>query len=502
MVDNKKFNDFYKINMPKKKIKVLFASAEVAPFAKTGGLGDVVGSLPGPLKKLGTDVRIVMPKYGFIDSRKNKLKKIKSNIAIASSFKMEKINLWEGFLPGSKVLVYFIENKKYFSENKVYFSTAFDSERFLFFSLASLQILPVIGFKPDVIHCHDYHAAMIPDLIKASSGLNKNLRNIKTVYTIHNFIYQGQSDPKILSAGNLSKNSLELLKKDAKDGDINFVVQGVLGSDAVTTVSETYAKEITTKEFGAGLEKIIRKRRKSLTGILNGIDVDFFNPAKDKNIYRKYSLKSINKKKDNKTYLQKKLGLDVNPDTPLIGLVSRLTWQKGVDLISDKIGELDCQLVFLGTGEKKYEDHLKKLAKKYPNKISANILFDVKLANQIYASSDIFLMPSRFEPCGLGQMIAMRYGAVPLVRETGGLKDTVQRLSDKDLKTGKAANAKGFSFKDQSQETLYKELKRAVGVYHNNKAIWKGILENGMNEDFSWNKSAQKYLELYRKIID
>ena len=500
-MDNKKFNDFYKITMPKKKIKVLFASAEVAPFAKTGGLGDVVGSLPGPLKKLGADVRIVMPKYGFIDSRKNKLKKIKSDIGIKSNLKIEKINLWEGFLPGLKVPVYFIENKRYFSENKVYFSTAFDSERFLFFSLAALQILPEINFKPDVIHCHDYHSAMIPDLIKANRGLNKNLENVRTVYTIHNFLYQGQSNPKILSTGNLSKNSLDLLKKDSKDGDINFVVQGVLGADAVTTVSETYAKEITTKEFGAGLEKIIRKRKKDLTGILNGIDVDFFNPGKDKNIYKNYDFKAFKIKKENKAYLQKKLGLPGKPDVPMIGLVSRLTWQKGVDFISDDFGKLDCQYVFLGTGEGRYEQQLKNFAKKFPDKVSANMMFDVKLANQIYASADMFLMPSRYEPCGLGQMIAMCYGTVPVVRETGGLKDTVERLSEKDAKAGRAGKAKGFSFKNTSSEALFRELKRAVNIYYKNKKVWEELQSNGMREDFSWNNSAKKYLELYRKII-
>lgn len=489
-----------------KNMKILFASAECAPFAKTGGLGDVLGSLPGPLKKLGNDVRVVIPKYGSIDPKKHKLKKIKSNIDIISNRKIEKINLWQGEIPGSKVPVYFIDNKKYFGDDRVYFSTKFDSERFLFFSLASLQILPLIEFKPDVIHCHDYHAGFIPDLIKTGRGAFPSLipasgqgrwDDIKTVYTIHNFIFQGQTEVNVLSTGNLTKNSLASLNVDAKDGDINFVVQAILNSNAITTVSPTYSREIMTKEFGAGLERLVKKRKKDLVGIINGIDMDLFNPKKDKSLHKKFDFKSLDKKKENKKYLQKKLGLPVK-DVPLIGLVSRLTWQKGVDLVTEKFADLDCQFVFLGTGEKVYEKHLASLAKKYPEKISTKIMFDIKLANQIYAGSDMFLMPSRFEPCGLGQMIAMRYGTVPLVRETGGLKDTVPKLNQKE---DNRTMAKGFSFKKLSEDALYKELKRAINVYYNNEKAWKRIQVNGMKEDFSWDNSAKKYLNLYKKII-
>jgi starch synthase len=495
----------------KNNLKILLASAECAPFAKTGGLGDVLGSLPGPLKKLGNDVRVIIPKYGSIDAKKYKLKKIKSNIKIISNKKVEKINLWLGQIPGSRVPIYFIDSKKYFGSDKVYFATKFDSERFLFFSLASLQILPLINFKPDVIHCHDYHAGFIPDLIKTGRGIFPSLiesdndeawNDIKTVYTIHNFIYQGQAEVDILSTGNLTKNSLASLSVDAKDGDINFVVQAILNSNAITTVSPTYSKEIMTKEFGAGLEKIVKRRKKDLVGIINGIDMDFFNPKKDKSLYKKYDYKSLDKKKENKANLQKKLGLPVK-DIPLVGLVSRLTWQKGVDLITEKFADLDCQFVFLGTGEKIYEKHLDKLSKKYPEKISTKIMFDVGLANQIYAGSDVFLMPSRFEPCGLGQMISMRYGTIPLVRETGGLKDTVPRLSEGEEKLTKVntIKAKGFSFKKLSSNVLYKELERAIQVYYNKKKVWKKIQVNGMREDFSWDNSAKKYLNLYKKVI-
>ncbi|MCK4554124.1 glycogen synthase, partial [Candidatus Parcubacteria bacterium] len=291
-----------------------------------------------------------------------------------------------------------------------------------------------------------------------------------------------------LSTGNLTKNSLQSLSKDAQDGDINFMVQGVLNAGLINTVSPTYAKEITTSIYGASLDNIIKKRKNDLYGILNGIDIKFFNPSKDKFIKQKYSIKTLNKKTANKLALQKQLGLPPDKNIALIGFISRLVWQKGIELITEEIVKnTNCQFAILGTGQKKYEKQLKQLTKKYPDKFRAQIMFDIKLAQQIYASSDIFLMPSRFEPCGLGQMIAMRYGAAPIARATGGLDDTI--------------NTKvGFKFNDFSAEALLKTLQKALRVYYNQPKKWRDLQINGMKKDFSWNKSAKEYLKLYRKL--
>ncbi|PIX11676.1 hypothetical protein COZ73_02010 [Candidatus Falkowbacteria bacterium CG_4_8_14_3_um_filter_36_11] len=479
----------------KKKLKVLMASAEIAPFVKVGGLADVAGSLPPALKKLGCDVRLAMPFYGSIAKRKYKLKKIKSNIEIYTGRKYVRINLWQTNIPGSRVIVYLIEQKKYFGKDGVYYGN--NVERFLFFSLAALYALPAAGFKPDIIHCHDYHTALIPDMLKAFK-INY-YRNTKTIYTIHNLNYQGVSLPEVLSTGSLTKDSLKTLSRDARDGDINFMVQGILNADMVNTVSRTYAKEIMASVNGDGLENIIKKRKKDLYGIINGIDVNFFNPAKDALIKYNYSYNNISGKIKNKIYLQKKLGLPANKDVALIGFVSRLVSQKGIELITERFAKLNCQFVFLGTGKKQYEDYIKKMAKKYPDKVSAQLMFNVKLAQEIYAGSDIFLMPSRFEPCGLGQMIAMRYGSVPVVRATGGLVDTVDNLY-KIVYNIKLNKATGFIFKNFKSQELYKTLKYALAVYYNQPETWQKIQTNGMQKDFSWNKSAREYMSLYKKL--
>ncbi|MFH1822280.1 MAG: glycogen/starch synthase [Patescibacteria group bacterium] len=470
--------------MFKQKLKILMVSAEIAPFAKVGGLADIVGSLPLALKKLGCEVRIVMPMYGSINKKKFKLKKIFSSIEILSAGKRVKVNLWQAML-AKQVIVYFIDCQKYFGRKEVYFGN--NSERFLFFSLASLNILPIIKYKPSIIHCHDFHTALIPDLVKAAS--DQFYKNIKILYTIHNLNYQGKSEIEVLSTGNLNKKSLPSLTKDARDGDINFMAQGIINSNLVNTVSPTYAKEITTSIYGAGLERVIKASKNKISGILNGIDIIFFNPAIDKNIKENYNLKTLNKKVENKLALQKKLGLPVNKKIPLVGFISRLVWQKGVELIDKNLLKLDCQYVILGTGQREYEKLLQKLEKKYPQKLSVNLMFDIKLAQQIYAGSDIFLMPSRFEPCGLGQMIAMRYGTVPIVRSTGGLSDTI------DSKVG-------FRFSEFKVEALRKVLSQALEIYHNKPKKWKTMQVNGMKKDFSWNKSAKEYLKLYKKLAN
>jgi len=468
-----------------KKIKILMVSAEAAPLVKVGGLGDVAGSLPPALKNLGCDVHLVLPMYGVINRKKYNIKKIISNFKMASGKRQIKINIWQTSLPRTSVKVYLIEQKQYFGP-KIVYSKKNNSERFLFFSLAAVNILEELNFQPDIIHCHDFHTALITDLLK--TGDWPFLKNTKTIYTIHNLNYQGKSDTEVLKTGNLEKNSLSSLSRDARDGDINFMAQGILNADLVTTVSKTYAKEITTSFFGAKLDNIIKKRKKDLFGILNGIDTKFFNPAADKFISKKYSIKNLNYKIKNKLTLQKKLGLPQDKNIAVAGLISRFVWQKGLELFTEKFLALNCQFIFLGTGEKKYETFLKNLAKKYPKKIKVVLGFDEALAHQIYAGADIFLMPSRFEPCGLGQMISMRYGTVPIVRATGGLADTV---NDKT----------GFKFKNFNSESFNKEINKALNVFYDKPKNWRQLQTNGMKKDFSWDKSAKEYLRLYKKLI-
>lgn len=467
------------------KLKILMPAAEAAPLVKVGGLGDVVGSLPPALARLGCDVRIIIPKYGSIDERKYKLKKVLANIEIPTADKIEKINLCETKLPGQNVIVYLVEADKYFQDKNPYVGN--NSEKFLFFSLAVMRVMPLINFIPDVIHCHDFHVAMITDLVKVENLYNTLFKNTRTLYTIHNLNHQGQTGIATLRTGNLNKDMLHSLSVDAQNNDINFMVQGIINADLVNTVSPAYAKEITTSIYGAGLEKVIKQNRGKFSGVLNGIDVEFFNPAKDKFIFKKYNLKTLKNKIINKTALQKKLGLEQAPNKAMIGIVTRFVWQKGLELITKDLLKLDCQFVFLGTGDKVYEEQLGKLAKEYAGSVSVKIGFDAALAQQIYAAADIFLMPSRFEPCGLGQMIAMRYGAVPLVRATGGLADTVD-------------NKVGFKFKEFNTKVLYNTIERVLKIFYNKPKEWKKLQINGMKKDFSWNKPAREYLKLYNKI--
>lgn len=467
----------------KKKIKVLMAAAEASPLAKVGGLADVVGSLPIALNKLDCEARIIIPKYRHIDEKKFDLKKIASQVEVSVGKRKLKVNLWQTkkAIPGTTV--YLIEDNKYFIERSVYKQN--EPEDFLFFSQAILASLPYINFRPDIIHCHDFHTAAIPILLKTDKFFK--LKNIKTLFTIHNLRFQGSSDPKILKVINLNEDSLISLARDAEDGDINFMVQGIINADLVNTVSPTYSREISTKKYAAGLEKIIRANRAKISGILNGINTSSFDPQTDKAINKNYSIKEVDKKIVNKLWLQKKLGLKQDQNQALVCFIGRLYGQKGIYLVDEEIINLPCQFVFLGTGDQGRETYLRQMAKKYLSKVSANIMFDLDLARQIYAASDVILVPSQFEPCGLIQMIAMRYGAIPVGRNTGGLADTINsRL--------------GFKFKDFSTPSLKAALKRALNVYYKNPKKWLKLQKNCLKKDFSWDLSARKYLTLYKKL--
>jgi starch synthase len=474
--------------MRKNNLKVLFVASECTPIAKVGGLGDVIGSLPKALDKLGLDVRIVLPKYGIIDEKKYPSKLVASGIRVNE----EKINVYRTFLPQSKIILYFLENEKYFNENDIYFKrTAFvgslkEIERFLFLSKAVLETFSSIDWFPEIIHCHDWHAAILPVLIKI-----KKLK-IKTLLTIHNLANQGKWNPKeILDFLGLKGNEIESLGVRDKNDDFNIFQQGILNADILNTVSPTYGKEVLTEEYGAGLEKELKAREDSLYGILNGIDVDFFDPETDHNIKVNYSLKNFERKKENKIELQKIAGFPRNKNNPFIGFINRLTSQKGVDLIIDIIPELvkmSIQLIILGVGLAGYEKKLVELGKKYPKNISCQIKFDPILAQRIYAGCDIFLMPSEFEPCGLGQMIALRYGTIPVVRKTGGLADTVKNKIN------------GFVFEKYKSEALLRVLKETLKCYQKQKN-WNEIIKRAMSGDFSWQKSAKEYLKLYNKLV-
>lgn len=490
----------------KNKIKVLFVGAELAPLVKVGGLGDVMGSLPKSLVKNNVDLKIIIPFYGLIDAKKNKIKLFKKGLQFKIDHQDIKIDLYQTYLPGTKILVFLVKHKlfsgkeiysgkrKYFQGN-VYSREVGDIERFIFFSKAVVEVIKQLKWQLDIVHCHDWHTAMLPTFIDEYSLLEKNFQNIKTVFTIHNLANQGISSLDIVDYSGLHHSLTPALMEDYydKDGDkIDMMKVGILSADIVNTVSPNYAKEILTKEYGENLEKYLLRRKKHLFGIINGIDVDFFDPLHDQFIYKKYSIKNYQSAKlVNKQALQKELKLPVT-DVPIFGLVSRLVTQKGLDILVPVLEKMlknsAIQVVVLGTGQKEYEQAFQELNKKYPDKIKAKITFDIKLAQKIYAASDFFLMPSSFEPCGLGQMIAMRYGSVPIVRATGGLKDTV-----KNKKTG-------LVFNKYTKKDLEKILLQAEKIYHQKK-IFNAIIKAGMQVDFSWGVSALEYLKLYKKLI-
>ncbi len=510
-----------------KRLKVLLAAAEFTPIAKVGGLGDVIGALPKALLKLNLDVKVIIPFYGLINRHDYKFKLIKSDISVTTKLKIERLNLWRTIISG--ITVYLIEHDFYKTGDiysskldkavELYPNDLIDIEKFVLFSHALLESAKAINFKPDIIHLNDWHTAAVTLFLKTTYKKDVFFKNTKTLLTIHNLANQGITQPEIIDLNQINP-SLASIMADLKNNDINFLAQGIINADLINTVSPTYAKEILTDKYSAGLKKILLKRKGDLFGILNGIDAAYFNPQTDELIKQNYSVGELNLKFKNKTYLQKKLNLPQNERIALVGMVSRLVWQKGLDLITEKLIRaipsnkagghelpLPCQFIFLGTGNAIYENQLKKLAKKYPKKISAQIKFDEPLAHLIYAAADIFLMPSRFEPCGLGQMIAMRYGAVPLTYATGGLKDTVKNYECRTcLPVGKVSNIElkktnGFSFDKLTADELLKTLQKALTIYYEWPEIWRQFQINGMTANLSWDKSAKEYFNLYKKLL-
>lgn len=484
------------------------AGAEMSPFVKVGGLGDVLGSLPVALSKLGVNIKVFLPLYGSINRRKFKIVLYKKDLSIDINGRAHKFNIYSGRVPKTSVGVFFIQNKtfdaksiyvggrKYFNKNKngVYTRKLGDVERFMFFSKAVVESIRELKMKPDVINAHDWHTAMMPTFIDEFSLKYRNFVNVKSLYTIHNLANQGVASLDILDYAGLQHDLTPALMEDYydRDGDkINSMKLGILSADYINTVSPNYAKEILSKEYGAGLEEYLNRRKNNLFGIVNGLDLKLFDPSRDKNIKKRYSINNIKLgKSSNKKNLQKVVGLPTK-NVPVFGLVSRLVGQKGLDILLSSLEtqfkKNDFQVIILGTGQKDLENGFKNLAKKYPDKISVNITFSLPLAQKIYAGSDFFLMPSRFEPCGLGQMIAMRYGTIPIVRATGGLKDTVVN------------NRTGLVFRKYKQADMKNVLVKALKLYKN-KSRFDKIAKTGMRQDFSWDSSAKEYLKLYNKL--
>lgn len=472
-------------------MKILFAAGEAAPLVKVGGLGDVAGALPKTLCAMGHDVRVILPMYSIIGDKRNECEYI-THIYIQNSWRKQYCGIFEYKCDG--VTYYLIDNEFYFNRPKVY-GEFDDGERFAFFSRAVLEVLPVIDFIPEILHCNDWHTALVPVLLDTQFRSRVGYSNIKTVFTIHNIEFQGKFDPYIL--GNVFGLSEEH-KPILYYGDCLNLVKGAIEcSNKVTTVSPNYANEILNPYFSFGLEHILSARQYKLSGIVNGIDTEVFNPQTDTKIKTNYSVDSLNLKYHNKFALQKELGLLKTNEKPLIGMVTRLTHQKGMDLVCERLDWLmsqDVQFVVLGSGDSRYEQQLEYYANTHSDKMRAIIGFDPALAQRIYAGVDFFLMPSEFEPCGLAQMIALRYGTIPIVRATGGLADTVIPFNPE------TNEGTGINFMTINCDDMCNAIWRAIELYHNKKQF-SAIRKNAMLGDYSWQASAKKYIELYESII-
>lgn len=470
-------------------MKILFATAEAYPFIKVGGLGDVAFALPKELRKLGIDVRIIMPKYSSIEPKLLEGSKKICDYNVEVGWRNQYCGIEYKEYDG--IPIYFVDNMYYFNRPNVY-GDYDDGEKFSFFSKAVVESISKINFIPDIIHCNDWHTAVIPLLLKY---FHSDL-GIKSVLTIHNLSYQGVFGKDVL--GELLNLPNEFYSEDKMKyyDAVSFMKGGINYADKVTTVSPTYADEIKTAFYGEGLDGLLSSISYKLTGIVNGIDNDTYNPEIDKNIYSNFSKDNLEEKNKNKLSLQKDLGLTQDEKIPLITMVTRLVDQKGVELLGPIIGDLlynDVQLVILGNGDPHYENMLRYYGEYYSDKLKVNVFYNNNLAMKIYAASDIYLMPSKFEPCGISQMIAQRYGSLPVVRETGGLKDTVVPYN-KYLNLGD-----GFTFSNYASEDFLSAIKRALNLYYD-KEKWNMIVQNAMKKDNGWKNSAKEYMNLYQSI--
>jgi len=479
--------------------RILFAASECVPFIKTGGLADVCGALPKEFDKENWDVRVVIPNYSCIPEYfRNQMQYVTHFYMSTGPYIQNKyVGVLQYEFEG--VTYYFIDNQEYFSGDKPYGDFRTDIEKFTFFDKAVLSMLPLIGFRPDLIHCHDWQTGLIPVYLKNEFQGDMFFWGIKTIMTIHNLKFQGVWDVKTMQG--LTGFPKELFTPDKLEfkKDANMLKGGLVYADYITTVSDTYAYEIQTPEYGEGLDGLLSARHFDMQGIVNGIDYTNYNPDTDAKLYVNYNAENWRKKKAlNKERLQQDLGLAVDKKKFMIGLVSRLTDQKGLDLINhvmEGIVDEHTQFVIIGTGEPQYENMFRHYAWKYPDRVSANICYNDDLARKLYAAADAFLMPSRFEPCGLTQLISFRHGTVPIVRETGGLKDTVIPYNEFE-NTGD-----GFSFHDYNADDMLYVINYAKHVFYDNKRQWNQMVDRGITKDFSWNASKFRYEGLYRYLL-
>ena len=478
-------------------MKILFVASESVPFVKTGGLADVVGALTPVLAKAGHDVRVVIPDFSAIpQSFQNEMAHI-CDFEVQLGWRRQYCGIEK--LEKDGVIWYFMDNKYYFGRPYIYGMGGDEYERFGFFCRGVLNMLPLIDFQPDVIHTHDWQSGMVPALLKIQYAHLPFYSGIKTIFTIHNLQYQGifgiREIQDILGLG----DSLWTDDKLECFGCANFMKAALVYSDAISTVSPSYAEEIQTAYYGERLDGLLRSRKDDLYGVLNGIDMVEYNPSEDSWIAANYTVDNLDGKNVCKKNLQEKLGLDVNPDIPIIGMVGRLSNQKGLDLVDYVIADimrLDIQLVVLGMGEGRYFNLFSWAEGEYKGRVAARFTMDHQLAHQIYAGADIFLMPSQFEPCGLSQMISMRYGTVPIVRETGGLRDTVLSYNEFN------GEGNGFSFFNYNAHDMLHTIERAVDYFRNHKDIWHMLQKRGMEGDYSWTQSASRYIKLYEGLFN
>lgn len=490
-----------------KPLSILFVSSEVIPFAKTGGLADVSGSMPQVVRELGHDIRIIMPKYAVVSERRFKIHDIKrlTDMPVEIGEKTYLGSVKSSFITNikTKVQVYFLSNDVLFNRTDLYIDPKTknpwpdNDDRFIFFSRGVIQTLLRLGWKPDILHLNDWQTGLIAAMIKTEYAKEPLFKNTKIVYTVHNAAYQGDFSGSSLVKTGLPE-SMFAENGIAQNGHLNMMKAGLLYSDIITTVSDTYAKEIrSTKEYGFGLEAVFKKRARHTYGLLNGMDTTVWNPATDPLIAQQFSFDDLQGKLVNKKALCERFGLPFDEKIPIIGMVTRLVDQKGLDLVEDKLDALmgePVQFVVLGSGEKRYEDMLLKAAKKHNKRMGVEIGFNEKLAHLIEAGADMFLMPSLYEPCGLNQMYSLHYGTLPIVRATGGLADTVEDLD------GKPKSGTGFVFEKYSSTEMMKAIKRAIAAFKK-KDIWSAAMERAMKKDFSWDASARKYIDLYREIL-
>lgn len=477
--------------------KILFSASEAVPFIKTGGLADVIGSLPKYIDKSKYDVRIILPKYACMDEQLKGQLHFQCHFYVNLSWRKQYVGIFQVEYEG--LIYYFVDNEFYFGGDRPYNQIYEDVEKFAYFSKAVLEALPYLDFCPDVIHCHDWQTGMIPVFLRTVYGHSNYYTGIRTIFSIHNLRFQGRF--KLSAIADITGLPEQIFTSDKLEsyGDANYLKGGVVYADLITTVSKTYAHEITTPEGGEGLHGLMEARREDLYGILNGIDNKEYDPMTDPYIEKHYNRKDvIEKKAFNKMKFQKELGLPIDDEIFLLGIVSRLTDQKGFDLIAYMMDEIlrtqKLQFVVVGTGEEQYENMLRYFAQKYPDKLSVTIGYSKERAHRVYACCDAFLMPSLFEPCGLSQMMSFRYGTVPIVRETGGLKDTVEAYNEYE-QTGT-----GFSFANYNAHEMLDTLLYAIRIYYGRRREWNLLMARGMRKNFSWNESALEYEKLYDKL--